>query len=173
MVLLPDGAAKYLSKSSTTSGCAKTAFWKIAVRASAIVAICCSASAQRTVITAQGSDRVRDVIALLKDNGISQMPVLEGRRVVRASSPRSALLRYLASGEDSLSSTDRRRWPKATTRRCLRRRASSWCRASWSDARMAIVRDDKLILAVITKIDLIEYLAKKHGTPVGVTAASI
>jgi hypothetical protein len=27
------------------------------------------------------------------------------------------------------------------------------------------VRDDSPILAVITKIDLIEYLAKKYGTP--------
>jgi cystathionine beta-synthase len=99
----------------------------------------------------------------MKENGISQMPVLEGEELVGIVTE-VALLRYLASGEYSLSSTvgTLAEGDYATVSPQTR---IELVQTLLVNARMAIVRDGGAILSVITKIDLIEYLAKKYGTP--------
>jgi cystathionine beta-synthase len=115
------------------------------------------------VITAVSTDRVKDVIAKLKEHGVSQLPVVKDGRVLGVVTEVS-LLRYLASGEYSLSSpieslaeSDYATVTPGTSVELLQ--------GLLGDARLAIVMDDDKMTGVITKIDLIEYLA--GGRPRG------
>jgi cystathionine beta-synthase len=73
-----------------------------------------------------------------------------------------ALLRYLASGDHSLSSTigALAEGDYATVTPETR---VELVQGLLVDARMAVVLEQGKLAGVITKIDLIEYLAKKHG----------
>jgi cystathionine beta-synthase len=161
VVLLPDSAAKYLSKVFNDEWLRENGFLDAAHGLGYVSDLL--DQRERTVITAKASDRVRDVIASMKENGISQMPVLEGEELVGIVTE-VALLRYLASGEYSLSSTvgTLAEGDYATVSPQTR---IELVQTLLVNARMAIVRDGGAILSVITKIDLIEYLAKKYGTP--------
>ena len=107
---------------------------------------------------------MREVIGLMRDNGISQMPVLEARRLAagRASSPRSICSNYLVQGEggldtpiDALVESRLRDGhagdPDPPAAQHLQRRARWW--SSRSATRSS---------ASSRKIDLIEYLAERR-----------
>jgi cystathionine beta-synthase len=162
VVLLPDSAAKYLSKVFNDEWLRENGFLEGTTAGLGYVADLIG-KRERSVITARAGDRVRDVIASMKESGISQMPVLEGDELVGIVTE-VALLRYLASGEYSLSSTigALAEGDYATVSSQTR---IELVQSLLVNARMAIVRDDATIRAVITKIDLIEYLAKKYGAP--------
>jgi cystathionine beta-synthase len=158
VVLLPDGASKYLSndewlrENGFLEGASGLGYVSDLIQ-----------QRGRRVITAKSSDRVRDVINAMKDSGISQMPVLDGDELVGIVTE-VALLRYLASGEYSLSSTvgPLSEGDYATVSPQTR---IELVQSLLVNTRMAIVRDGDTLVDVITKIDLIEYLAKKYGTP--------
>jgi cystathionine beta-synthase len=160
VVLLPDSAAKYLSKVFNDEWLRENGFLEGTPGLGYVSDLI--EQRDRTVITAKASDRVRDVIASMKENGISQMPVLEGEELVGIVTE-VALLRYLASGEYSLSSTvgTLAEGDYATVSPQTR---IELVQSLLVNTRMAIVRDGGAILSVITKIDLIEYLAKKYGS---------
>jgi hypothetical protein len=117
---------------------------------------------QRPLITARKGQAVRDVIALMRDNGVSQMPVLaaDGSRLVGIVAE-GDLLDHLVKGEGGLDTaidalvesdyatvTPRRASPAAhdpQRREDRRRRGTGRHRR----------RDNK--------IDLIEYLAERRG----------
>ena len=159
VVLLPDGAAKYLSKVFNDEWLRENGFLEGTPGLGYVEDLI--GRRDREVITARASDRVRDVIASMKENGISQMPVMEGDELVGIVTE-VALLRYLASGEFSLSSTVGPLAEGDYATVSLQTRIEL-VQSLLVNARMAIVRDGAAILAVITKIDLIEYLAKKAG----------
>jgi cystathionine beta-synthase len=161
VVLLPDGASKYLSKVFNDEWLRENGFLEGTGGLGYVEDLI--GQRERSVITARASDRVRDVIASMKENGISQMPVMEGDELVGIVTE-VALLRYLASGEFSLSSTvgPLAEGDYATVSPQTR---IELVQSLLVNARMAIVRDGGAILAVITKIDLIEFLAKKYGSP--------
>lgn len=160
VVLLPDGAAKYLSKVFNDEWLRENGFLGDAHGLGFVSDVLELRS--RAVISARASDRVRDVIALMKDHGISQMPVLDGKEVVGLVTE-VALLRYLASGDHSLSSTigALAEGDYATVTRETR---VELVQGLLVDARMAMVLDRGELVGVITKIDLIEHLAKRYGT---------
>ena len=99
VVLLPDGAAKYLSKVFNDEWLRENGFldddWGLGTVTDLL------ASRQAKVITAKASDRVRDVIAKMKARGISQLPVLSRGKLLGVVAEVD-LLRHLAAGEHSL-----------------------------------------------------------------------
>jgi len=159
VVLLPDGAAKYLSKVFNDEWLRENGFLETPSGLGFVSDLLQRRG--RKVISARTTDRVRDVIALMKDSGISQVPVLEAEELVGVVTE-VALLRYLASGEYSLSSTigPLTEGDYATVSPQTR---IEQVQSLLSNTRMAIVRDGSVLVDVITKIDLIEYLAKKYG----------
>jgi len=159
VVLLPDGAAKYLSKVFNDEWLRENGFLETPSGLGFVSDLIQRRG--RKVISARTTDRVRDVIAAMKDSGISQMPVLEGDELVGVVTE-VALLRYLASGEYSLSSTigPLTEGDYATVSPQTR---IELVQSLLVNTRMAIVRDGTTLVDVITKIDLIEYLAKKYG----------
>jgi cystathionine beta-synthase len=159
VVLLPDGAAKYLSKVFNDEWLRENGFLDEAPGLGVVADLL--GLRGRSVITARATDRVRDVIQAMKENGISQMPVVDGKELVGLVTE-VALLRYLATGEYSLSSTI---GALATSDYAT---VSPQTRIELLlgvlvNARMAIVIDSGEIIGVVTKIDLIEYLAKRYG----------
>ncbi len=160
VVLLPDSASKYLSKVFNDEWLRENGFLG-ATQGLGVVADLLGQRG-RNVITARATDRVREVIQSMKDNGISQMPVIDGKELLGLVTEVS-LLRYLATAEYSLSSTigalaagDYATVSPQTRIELLQ--------GVLVNARMAIVIDKGEIVGVVTKIDLIEYLAKRYGT---------
>jgi len=159
VVLLPDSAAKYLSKIYNDAWMREHGFLDDAVGLGTVADL--MKARDQKLVTTRPSTRVRDVITLLKTNGISQVPVVEDGRLLGAVSE-VELLRYLATGEHSLDSvvgglveSDYASVSPDTKIELVQ--------GLLADARMAVVVDGDNLTGVITKIDLIDYLAKKRG----------
>ena len=104
---------------------------------------------------------MRDVIAPMRDNGISQMPVrrADGGRLAGIVAEVD-LLDHLVKGEggldtpiDDLVESDYATVTPATRVHLLRN--------IFNDAKMVVVEERDEIVGVIAKIDLIEYLAER------------
>ena len=111
------------------------------------------------VFVAKQAESVREVIARMKAHGISQLPVVSGTQLVGAVAEVD-LLRYLVSGEYSLDSeigglveSD---YATVSTHTKL-----ELVQGLLSDARMAVVTEQDRVVGVITKIALIDYLARR------------
>ncbi|MGE0789383.1 MAG: pyridoxal-phosphate dependent enzyme [Sandaracinaceae bacterium] len=158
LVLLPDGAGGYLSKIFNDEWMREHGFLD---RRSGLGTVrdLLGEKGNETVITAKSTDRVRDVIARMKSHGISQLPVVKDDALIGAVTEVD-LLRYLVSGESSL---DGEVEPLALSEYATV--ASDLgierLQGTLSDTRMAVVMDDDRVVGVVTKIDLIEYLARR------------
>lgn len=159
IVLICDSASKYLSKIFNDDWMRENGF----LDDEGTLGVVADILRVRTndPITAKSTDRVRDVIAVMKKNGISQLPVVENKKLIGAIAEVD-MLRYLASGEHSLDSpvgplveSDYATVSPNTKVELLQ--------GLLADARMAIVEKDGGITGVITKIDLIDYLAARAG----------
>ena len=154
-----DGAAKYLSKIFNDEWMREHGFLHEEGLGSVSDLLRLKPSSE--IISARAHDRVREVIATLKDNGISQIPVLRDGTLIGVVTEVS-LLRYLATGEHSLQSTveDLVESDYATV---SPNTSIETVHALLGDARMAIVLEREQIVGVVTKIDVIEYLARGRG----------
>lgn len=155
LVILPDSASKYLSKIFNDDWMRENGF----LDESALGSVNHLLKAKSDeIITASPHDRVRDVIARMKAHGISQLPVTEDQRLLGAVAEVD-LLRYLVSGEHSLDSPVgplvENDYATASPHTSIENLQSLL-----NAARMAVVLDDGKIVGVVTKIDLIDYLAR-------------
>jgi cystathionine beta-synthase len=161
-VLLPDSAQKYLSKIFDDKWMRENGFLDEPDPLGTVSQLLRSKK-QRPLITAKKGDKVRDVIALMRDNGVSQMPVMDagGRRLAGVVSEVD-LLNYLVGGEGSLDTAidDLIESDYATVTSATR---VHLLRNIFNDATIVVVEERDEIVGVITKIDLIEYLAEKRA----------
>jgi len=160
VVLLPDSAAKYLSKIYNDAWMREHGFLEETLGLGTVGDL--MRAREQKIVTTKATTRVRDVIALLKANGISQVPVVEDERLIGAVSEVD-LLRYLATGEHSLDShvgtlveSDYATVTPDTKIELLQNLLA--------DVRAAMVLEGDVLKSVITKIDLIEYLARGRGS---------
>lgn len=158
LVILPDRASNYLSKIFNDDWMRENGFLGDDDGLGTIRDLLQQKGGEG-VITAKATDRVRDVVSRMKAHGISQLPVMRGDTLVGAVAEVD-LLRHLVSGESSpntpvepLAESDYA--TVATTTRIEE------VQALLSDARMAIVLEDGRIVGIVTKIDLIDYLARR------------
>jgi cystathionine beta-synthase len=161
VVLLPDGAAKYLSKIFNDEWMREHGMLDDRTGLGSVADVL-QLRKRGDVVTAQADERVKDVIAKLKDHGFSQIPVVKDRRLFGVVTE-VALLRYLASGEYSLTSSveDLVESDYATV---SPNTSVESVQSLLGQARIAVVTDRDEIVGVITKIDLIEYLARGQQT---------
>ena len=162
IVLLPDGAAKYLSKIFNDEWMREHGMLDDRTGLGSVADVL-QLRKRTSVVTAQADERVKDVIAKLKDHGFSQIPVVKEGKLFGIVTE-VALLRYLASGEYSLTSSieDLVESDYATV---SPNTSVESLQSLLSDARIAIVTDRDEIVGVITKIDLIEHLARGRNRP--------
>jgi cystathionine beta-synthase len=164
LVLLPDGAQKYLSKIFDDKWMRENGFLDEPDPLGTVAQLLRSKQ-QRPLVTARMGDKVREVIAKMRDSGISQMPVLDARGRMAGIIAEVDLLNFLleSPGEgarnldgaiDDLVESDYATVTSATRVHLLRN--------IFNDAKIVVVDDGDSLAGVITKIDLIEYLAAKR-----------
>jgi cystathionine beta-synthase len=157
VVLLPDGASKYLSKIFNDDWMRENGFLDDEPGLGVVAELLRGKSSE--VIVAKTTDRVRDVIARMKAHGISQLPVLDDGKLIGAVAEVD-LLRYLVSGEHSLDSSI---GPlvESDYATVSPQTKIELVQGLLNEARMAIVIAEDQVTGVITKIDLIDYLARR------------
>ncbi|HJL17567.1 MAG TPA: pyridoxal-phosphate dependent enzyme [Sandaracinaceae bacterium LLY-WYZ-13_1] len=158
LVVLPDGAGSYLSKIFNDEWMREHGFLE-AESGLGTVRELLTQKGGEGVITAKATDRVRDVVGRMKAHGISQLPVMGDDGLLGAVAEVD-LLRYLVSGESSLEGPVEPLVESDYATVSPQTRIES-LQALLNEAKMAIVLEDDRIAGVVTKIDLIDYLARR------------
>ncbi len=156
VVILPDSGSRYLSKIFDDEWMRENGFLESAwgeARVSDVLAV----KPSRSLVTASPADRMRDVIDLMKKHDISQMPVLtEGKLVGMIGE--STLLTQMStpgsSAEESIGAIVNRQVTSVPTDTGLEA-----VMALFGANQAVIVVDADRVVGILTKIDLIDYLA--------------
>lgn len=158
LVILPDRATAYLSRIFDDAWMRENEFLP-EEEGFGTVRDLLQVKGNEVVITAKAIDRVRDVVARMKAHGISQLPVLRDDQLLGVVSE-VEMLRYLVSGESSLDGAIEPLVESdyATATPDMRVDA---LQASLADAGVAIVVEAGRVVGIVTKIDLIDYLARR------------
>jgi cystathionine beta-synthase len=161
LILMPDSAQKYLSKIFNDDWMRENGFLEENEGLGTVRDVI--GKAPQKLVTAASTDKVRVVIDALKSRGISQVPVVDGGKLVGLVSEVD-LLRHLVSGSGTLDSPigplvegDYATVTPDTKIELLQ--------GVLNDAKLALVLDKEQLVGVVTKIDLIEFLAKRPITP--------
>lgn len=158
VIILPDSGAKYLSKIYNDEWMREHGFLEEESGLGTTRELLRDKGSEE-VITARAEDRVRDVVARMKAHGISQLPIMKGDKLLGAVAEVD-LLRYLVSGEHSLDSPVEPLVESDYATISLETRVEN-VQSLLNNARMAIVLDEGRIVGIVTKIDLIDYLARR------------
>jgi cystathionine beta-synthase len=157
LVLLADSAQKYLSKIFNDDWMRENGFLDDQPGLGTVRELLQGKAG--AIVSAGPGDKVRDVIATLKSLGISQLPVLENGKL-KGIVAEVDLLRHLVSGAGTLDSpiaglieSDYATVTPETKIELVQQ--------VLSDAKMAIVAERDGVVGIITKIDLIDFLAKR------------
>ena len=161
LVLMPDGASKYISKIFNDEWMRENGFLEEEKGLGTVRDLLGGRPAAQ-VVTADAAAPVRDVIETMKRHGISQLPVLE-RGKLRGMVQEVDLLRHLVKGSGTLDSSiaDLIESDYATVTPATK---VELLKSVLNDAKIAMVLDRESVVGVVTKIDLIDYLAGK-ATP--------
>jgi len=163
LVLLPDGAHKYLSKIFDDKWMRENGFLDEPDPLGTVAELL-RGKKPRPLVTAQKGQSVREVIALMRDHGVSQLPVLEteGGRLAGIVAEVD-LLKHLVEGAggldapiDALIESDYATVTPATRIHLVRN--------IFNDAAVVVVQDRDVVVGIIAKIDLIEFLAGRRAT---------
>ncbi|HWE26429.1 MAG TPA: cystathionine beta-synthase [Polyangia bacterium] len=162
VVLLPDSAQKYLSKIFDDEWMRSNGFLDEEDPLGTVRDLLAHKQRQRAIIGAKRGDTLRQVIVLMKEHGISQVPVLDDSGRLAGLVSEIDLLNYLLKNPgsmdvpvDELVEADYATVTPQTKIRLLRN--------IFNDAKLVCVLERDEMVGVITKIDLIEYLASKRA----------
>jgi cystathionine beta-synthase len=161
LVLMPDAASKYISKIFNDEWMRENGFLDEEKGLGTVRDLIAGKPAAQ-VVTADSRSSVRDVIDIMKRHGISQLPVLDQGKL-RGMVEEVDLLRHLVKGAGTLDSTiaDIVESDYATVTPSTK---VELLKGVLNDAKIAIVLDRESVVGVVTKIDLIDFLAEK-ATP--------
>jgi cystathionine beta-synthase len=159
LVLLPDSAQKYLSKIFDDKWMREGGFLD-EEDPLGTVADLMLAKRQRELITAQKGDKIKKVVGEMKEYSISQVPVLDGKRLCGIISEVDLLNHLVGEGKmddviDPLIEADYSTVTPVTKVKLLKN--------VFNDAKVVCVQDGEDLIGVITKIDLIDYLATRRA----------
>jgi cystathionine beta-synthase len=166
LVCLADAGHKYLSKIFNDDWMRENGFLDDAQGLGTVHDVLASRDA-RALVTSEPTATLREVIARMKELGISQLPVLEGGKLLGIVAEVD-LLRALVSGSATLDS------PVATLVEndyvtVTPQTKVELLQSALAEAKVGIVEEGDQIVALVTKIDLIDFLARR-GQPGPVVA---
>jgi cystathionine beta-synthase len=160
VVLLPDSAQKYLSKIFDDEWMRSNGFLEEDDPLGTVRDLL-AAKRQRAIVATNRGETLRNVIGLMKEHGISQIPVMDNGRLSGLVSEID-LLNYMLNhpGQmdgviDELIEADYATVTPQTKIKLLKN--------IFNDAKLVCVLEKDDLVGVITKIDLIEYLAGKRA----------
>ena len=158
LVLLPDSAQKYLSKIFDDKWMTENGFLEEPDPLGQ-VADMLRGRADRPVIAIRRQDSIGQAIALLKNHGVSQLPVMDEGRLAGLVSELD-LLNWLLAHPGQLDHTvsDLVEADYATV---TQETKVKLLRTIFNDAKVVCVLEGDSLIGVITKIDLIDYLATR------------
>ena len=165
LVLMPDSAQKYLSKIFNDEWMRSNGFLGEDEDIGTVAHIL-KRTPQR-VITIKSTASVREGIGMLKEHGISQVPVLDEKGRHCGIVAESDLLRFLVDNEGRLDAKIEEivESDYATVTPQTR---ITLLKNIFSDAKVVLVVENDRLLGLLTKIDLIDYLASsKESVKVG------
>jgi cystathionine beta-synthase len=160
VVLLPDSAQKYLSKIFDDEWMRSNGFLEEEDPLGTVRDLLAS-KRSRPILTAKKGDTLRNVIGLMKEHSISQVPVLDAGRLSGLVSEIDLLNHLLAHpGQmdvpiDDLIEADYATVTPQTKIKLLKN--------IFNEAKLVCVLERDDLVGVITKIDLIEYLAGRRA----------
>jgi cystathionine beta-synthase len=162
LVFLCDGGEKYVSKIFNDDWMRENGFLEDEPGIG-VVADILHMHGKRKIVTTTSHAKVRDVIATLKQLGISQLPVVDKGKL-RGVVGEVDLLRHLVTGDKARSSSiaelvesDYATVSPDTKIELLQ--------GVLADARAAIVLERDAVVGIVTKIDLIDFLARRNAEP--------
>jgi len=158
VVLLCDGAGKYISKIFNDDWMRENGFLEDEPSLGTVADLLKAKPSQEVFVVSQ-TESVRHVISRMKTHGISQLPVVDGTKLVGAVAEVD-LLRYLVSGEHSLD-TAITSLVESDYSTVSQQTKLELVQGVLNHARMAVVTEGDRVVGVITKIDLIDYLARR------------
>jgi cystathionine beta-synthase len=167
LVFLADGGHKYLSKIFNDDWMRENGFLDDAPGIGTVKDIL---QGKKPIVTAKPDARMRDVIDQMKSLSISQLPVVD-RGKMRGIVAEVDLLRALVAGGKTLDTPvgevveDDYATVTPNTKIEL-------LQSVLADAKVAIVEDRDEIVGIVTKIDLIDFLARHKTTPASVPPAA-
>ncbi|MCW5836658.1 MAG: pyridoxal-phosphate dependent enzyme [Labilithrix sp.] len=160
LVFLCDGGQKYVSKIFNDDWMRENGFLDDEPGIGTVADILHLRN-KRKIVTTTSTAKVKDVIATLKQLGISQLPVVDKGKLKGIISEVD-LLRHMVSGPKTAGSSiaallesDYATVTPDTKIELLQ--------GVLADARAAIVTEGDAVVGIVTKIDLIDYLAKKSA----------
>jgi cystathionine beta-synthase len=162
LVFLADAGHKYLSKIFNDDWMRENGFLEDSPGIGTVRDVLAGRD-KRPLVTARRGAKLREVIDQMKTMGISQLPVVDGGKL-RGIVAEVDLLRALVSGGKTLDSPieevveDEYATVTPNTKVEL-------LQAVLADAKVAIVEDGDQVVGIVTRIDLIDFLAKQPTTP--------
>lgn len=156
LVFLADGGSKYMSKIFNDDWMRENGFLDEAPGIGTVRDII--GAQKRKLVTCQTQSTVREVIDTLKTQGISQLPVVESGKLKGIVSEVD-LLRHLVTGKKTLDSPvgDLAEGDYATVSPDTK---IELLQGVLAEAKSAIVTDKAEVVGIVTKIDLIDFLAR-------------
>lgn len=158
LVLLPDGASKYISKIFNDDWMRENGFLEGEEKGFGTVRDLLAGKPKQGVLTVAPTATLRDVIDTLKSHGISQVPVVRDGKLFGLVHEVD-VLRHLLSGDATQDSTietiiesDYATVTPSTKVELLK--------GVLGDAKLAVVMEGEAVVGVVTKIDLIDYLTR-------------
>jgi len=159
LVLLADAGHKYLSKIFNDEWMRENGFLEDTPGLGTVRDIL----GKRPLVTARPEAKLREVIGQMKTLGISQLPAIDGGKLCGIVAEID-LLRALATGGKTLESpiTEVVESDYATVTPNTK---IELLQTILADAKVAIVEDADGVVGILTRIDLIDFLAKRTPTP--------
>ena len=159
LVLLPDGAQKYLSKIFNDEWMRSNGFFDEDSVGGTVAHILRRKPGR--VITATATTTVREAITILKEHGISQLPILDEHQRHCGIVSELDLLNYLVQNEGRLGEplSDLINSDYATVSPHTR---IQLLRSIFNEAKVVLVTEGDRLLGLLSKIDLIDYLASQQ-----------
>jgi cystathionine beta-synthase len=159
LVFLCDGGHKYMSKIFNDDWMRENGFL---AESPGIGTVHDLIKGKKPLITASPTSKVRELIDTLKSLGISQLPVVENGKM-RGIIAEVDLLRHLVTGSKTLDSPigELVEGDYATVTPNTK---IELLQGVLADAKVAIVEEDEKVVGIVTKIDLIDFLARLNVT---------
>ncbi|MCZ7570396.1 MAG: pyridoxal-phosphate dependent enzyme [Ardenticatenaceae bacterium] len=166
VVILPDSGSRYLSKVFNDDWMRENRFLDYSLLGEGRISDILERRGERDLILAHLTDRKLDVIRMMKENDISQVPVVEGedgnQRYVGIVNERDILNHLLGAGHrhdpaetiEDIISTDAALVGLDTSLDAL-------AEAFTSGTVAVVVNNSGQVQGIVTKIDLIDYLARR------------
>jgi len=160
VAVLADSIRNYLSKFASDAWMRQNQFTDNELDLGTIGDLLRSMS-RGAVITVDMTDSVRDALAKFKSNGISQLPVLDGKELAGILTE-SDLLQHLVSGRANQETKVAEVMERRVSTVSIHANAGELPRI-FERGEVALVTDEKRhVLGIVTKLDLIELLASRR-----------